>query len=385
MTPLPLRQLRHLLVTLPATRMGGTERHTAWLAGAIAARTGMAVTLAAEPALHPALAPLLGPGVALRGAAIGWERPEPPAARAARQAAALRGLLAAVPADSAFVPLPWPDQGGGLLPVLAEAALPRLVLFHLAGEVPPPAAPPELGLDRAILAAVSAPVARRAARMLGLPAAAIALLGNPAPRPRATDRGVARAMIRGALGLPADAPLLLFVGRLEEAKGAEWLPGIAARLQAPVVVIGDGPLRPLLETHAAMQRRGWLRVLGPVADPAPWYLAADALLMPSRMEGVPLVFLEAAAHRCPVVATVAALEGLGALAPRLAWLAPSADEAGMAAGVVALRAAPGEAAAMIEAAAAHAARQRPEAAVEAALGLLRAAVPRAATAAGRAA
>ena len=40
---------------------------------------------------------------------------------------------------------------------------------------------------------------------------------------------------------------------------------------------------------------GWLRMLGQLADPTPWYLAADALVLPSVLEGLPLVFLEAAA------------------------------------------------------------------------------------------
>ena len=377
MTPLPIRRLQRLLLALPSIRMGGTERHTAWLARGIAARTGMEVTIAAEPALHAALAPLAGADVALRPAAIGWETPEPSAARAARQAQAMRALLGEARPDAVILPMPWPDQGHGLLPVLAEAALPRLVLFHLAGEAPIPPASAPLGLDHAMLAAVSAPIARRAARAIGVPRNLIALLANPAPPPPTMDRAIARAAIRGALGLPHDAPLLLFAGRLEEAKGAEWLPGIAARLQVPLAVAGDGPLRELLQTHAAMDRLGKLRVLGPLADPSPWFLAADALLMPSRIEGVPLVFLEAAAHRCPVIATVAAVEGLGALASRLVRLAPTADEAGMAAAASALLAAPEAARPMIEAAAAHAARQRPEASLDAALGLLRAAVLRA--------
>jgi glycosyltransferase involved in cell wall biosynthesis len=191
------------------------------------------------------------------------------------------------------------------------------------------------------------------------------------------DRGMARATIRAALGLPPGAPLVVFVGRLEEAKGADLLPYISDRLTATLAIAGDGPLRGDLEEAAAMDRRGLMRLLGPVADPAPWYLAADAVLMPSRLEGVPLVFLEAAAHRCPVVASPAALEGLGALAPTLARIAATADSAGLAAAVAALLARPADAAPMVEAAAAHAARQSPEAALEATLGLLRMAVLRA--------
>ena len=373
------RRLERLLVALPSTRMGGTERHTMDLARRLAARGGMAVEVAAETALHPALTPLLGPGVVLRAAAIGWET-DPPETRAARQAAAMRALLAEVAADAALIPLPWPDAGHGLLPVLAAAGLPRLVLLHLAPDAPPPATVPALGLSGAVLAAVSAPVARRAALAWGVPEDGIALLANPAHAPRPMDRALARAAIRSGLGLAPGAPLVLFVGRLEEVKGADLLPYISDRLAATLAIAGDGPLRNELEEAAAMDRRGLIRVVGSLADPAPWYLAADAVLMPSRLEGVPLVFLEAAAHRRPVVATAAAVEGLGEKAPRLARIAATADSAGLAAAVGELLADPAAAAPMIEAAAAHAARQTPQAALDAARGLLRMAMLRAAPA-----
>ena len=58
-------------------------------------------------------------------------------------------------------------------------------------------------------------------------------------------------------------------------------------------------------------------------DVADWLLAADALLLPSRLEGCPLVFLEAAVRRCPVIASGDALEAFGDAAPRLAALAPA--------------------------------------------------------------
>ena len=50
------RRLSRLLVPLPSTRLGGTERHTAELCTRLLARTGMAIDLAAEPELHPGLA-----------------------------------------------------------------------------------------------------------------------------------------------------------------------------------------------------------------------------------------------------------------------------------------------------------------------------------------
>ena len=367
------RRISRLLIALPSTRFGGTERHTAELAARLAARTGMEVHLAAEPALHPALAPRLGRGVALHAASIGWDGEAPPA----RRESETRRLLDALRPDAAFVPLPWPDAADAVLPVLAEAGLPRLVLLHLAPEAPPPASPSALGLEAAMVAAVSAPLARRAERAWGLAENSVVVLPNPAPPPPVADRAGARVALRDALGLAPGAPLLLFVGRLEEAKGADLLPSIADRLPATLACAGDGPLRGFLHARAAGDPRGLLRMLGPVADPSPWYLAADALLMPSRLEGAPLVFLEAAAHGCPVVASAAALEALGEEAPRMARIAESNDARGIAEAAEGVLSAPESCAAMLARAAAFAARQDWGRTVDSALGLLRAAMLRA--------
>jgi glycosyltransferase involved in cell wall biosynthesis len=249
------------------------------------------------------------------------------------------------------------------------------VLFHLApdGDAPDGSGGARaLGLDGAVLAAVSAPVAERAARFLGVAPGSVAVVPNPAPAAAGTPPDVARATLRGALGLAPDEPLIIFVGRLEEAKGADLLPEISARLDATLACLGEGRLRGLLQARAAGDPRGRLRVVGPVAEPGPWYLAADALLLPSRLEGAPLVFLEAAANRLPVVATFAALEALGPDAPRLAWIAEPTVPALAAAVEEAL----GEAAASaarVEAAAAHAAGLDWEGTVDRLLGMLRAA------------
>jgi glycosyltransferase involved in cell wall biosynthesis len=372
-----VRRLDRLLIALPSTRMGGAERHTALLAARLAGSTGIAVGLAAEPALHGRLA-ALGLGEAkLLGAPVGWESEEDMTGRAARQAAATRELLDRFAPDAAMVALPWPDAGTGILPALAQVWLPRLVLLHLAPDAPPPDVAPALGLEGAVVAAVSGPVARRAALAWGIAEEAVAVLRNPAPTPSSLSRVAARAALRAALGLPTEAPLLLFVGRLDKAKGADLLPGIAERVAAVIAVAGEGPLRTMLEAAAAEDPRGRLRLLGQLADPAPWYLAADALLMPSRLEGEPLVFLEAAANRCPVVAAPAALEAFGDAASRIAAIAGGGDAAAMADAAAALLDDPARIAALTEAAARLAAPRHWDATAEGALGLLRAAMLRA--------
>jgi glycosyltransferase involved in cell wall biosynthesis len=366
-------RLARLLVALPSTRMGGTERHTAVTAARLAARA-FDVTVLADASLHDALRPLLGPSVELRTAPIGWDEDAAPRENAARQAAELERALAARRPDALLLPLAWPDAGLGLMQAAATAGLPRLVLFHLAAEGPAPPAigalPERPALERAALAAVSRPVAARVARFFHLPEARVAVLPNPAPRPATMARDVARATLRAAIGLPADAPLILFAGRLEEAKGADLLPDVSARLKGTMACLGDGPLRGLLQARAAADPRGLLRVLGPVADPSPWYLAADALLLPSRLEGAPLVFLEAASHRLPVIATAAALEALGQDAARMARIAEPTPPA-LAAAVDRVLKDAAATAMMVEAAAAHAAGLDWEGMMDGLVGLLR--------------
>jgi glycosyltransferase involved in cell wall biosynthesis len=382
------RRLARLLVALPSRRLGGTERHTVELAARLAA-AGLAVTLAAEASL---LGPLAGsipqglPAPRLLPAPLGWDAAAPALDAIARQQEAAAVLLAAEAPEMLLLPLPWPDAGLGIQRAAAGQGLPRLVALHLAEEAAPPAiaaALPSLDAAGAAWAAVSDPVARRGAACFGLPRGRIAVIDNPAPFARIEPgaRQAARARLRATLGLAPDAPLLLFIGRLEEAKGADLLPAVTDRLNLPLAVLGDGLLMGHLAAEAKADPRGLLRLMGQVPDPAPWLLGADALVLPSRLEGAPLVFLEAAAHGCPVVATPAALEGLGAQAARLARLAADADAADLAEATSALLADPAEAAAQAGRAQAEAARRSWARAVPAWLGQLRLAAALAARAA----
>ncbi|TDH63126.1 glycosyltransferase [Dankookia rubra] len=329
--------LARALVALPSMGLGGTERHTAALAEALAA-AGVAVTVALEPALDPGFAAMLGgPGaVRRRPAPLGWRPGASVEANMARQEAALAEALAASRPDLVILPLPWPSHGLGLFRGLLAAGLPALVIHHLAPREPEPPLPEAAlavlaGLTAARFrwAAVAAPVAARAAALLGLPEAGFTVVPNgvPVPPEDPAGRAAARARQRQRLGLGLAAKLLVFAGRLETPKGADLLPEIATRLEtaagATLAVLGEGSLRAPLAASAAGRRGGPLRLLGHVHDVPDWLLAADALLLPSRLEGCPLVFLEAAVRRCPVVASGDALEAFGAAAPRLAAIAPA--------------------------------------------------------------
>lgn len=373
----PSGRLGHLLVLLPSTRMGGTEVHTAQLAARLGGRPGLRVTLAAEAELLPQLAASLPAGLPaprLHPAAIGWNGRVPSAEEIAAQEAAARGAIADLAPDILLLPLPWPNAGLGLL--RAATALPRLVVLHLMPEEAPGGiaeALPGLGVDGAAWCAVSLPGARRAERFFGLPEGRVAQVDNPAPPQPVADRALLRSAMRAGLGLPPEAPLLLFVGRLERAKGAHLLPAIAEAAGMVLACAGAGPLRQMLDHQTLADPAGRLRMLGQLADPSAWYLAADALVLPSVLEGLPLVFLEAAAAGCPVVATETALEGLGPEAVELARLVPGQDAAAFGENLRALLADPAGAEAMARRARAEAARRSWDRILPEWLGLLRAA------------
>lgn len=123
-------------------------------------------------------------------------------------------------------------------------------------------------------------------------------------------------LARASLGVPPDATLLLFVGRIQPLKAPDVLLQAAARLQErrpdlPVRVAvvggpsGSGTTDPLALQRLAADLGLPVRFEGP-ADPErlkTWYVAADLVTVPSHNESFGLVALEAQACGTPVVAT----------------------------------------------------------------------------------
>jgi glycosyltransferase involved in cell wall biosynthesis len=126
------------------------------------------------------------------------------------------------------------------------------------------------------------------------------------PRPKG-----ARDEIRRELGLPADRPLVLYLGRLSTVKGpAHFVDAARLVLQerpdSGFVVVGDGHLRPELEDAVrAMGRADRFSFAGHVRheEVGRWLSAADLFVLPSLSEGVPHALLEALAFGLPVVAS----------------------------------------------------------------------------------
>jgi glycosyltransferase involved in cell wall biosynthesis len=123
--------------------------------------------------------------------------------------------------------------------------------------------------------------------------------------------GVDRAEVRARFGWPADAPLVLFAGRLMAQKGLDTLIDALDLLQhvrpdVRTLIAGSGPLKGTLEETAhAYTLDGKVRFLGHRDDVPGLLAAADLLVLPSRYEGLPNVVLEAMRFRKPVVATAA--------------------------------------------------------------------------------
>jgi glycosyltransferase involved in cell wall biosynthesis len=379
-----VKRLGRALFLLPGADIGGAEAHTAWLARFLAA-SGLDPRFAIAAPLRDRFAALIGPRLAagLDAAAIGWDTAESAAENARRQAEAAAKLIAAVRPDAAVLPLPWPTHGLGLQRALAAAGVPVLAVAHLAPVEPEPeglAAARALRFGPTRWVAVSEPVAARLAGCFALPPGAVSVVPNgvdvPAEDPH--RRAAARKEKRARVGLAGRAPLFVFAGRLEPNKGADLLPAMAERLHAAtggggVAVLGGGKLLRGWESAPAPPRPG-LHLLGHVPDVPDWLLAADALLLPSRLEGCPLVFLEAAARRCPVVATAAAVECFGDDAHAMAAVSQEGSAAAVADRALAALAEPVATRRRVEAAFRRAAAHDAAAMLRQYAGLLRAAV-----------
>ncbi len=116
------------------------------------------------------------------------------------------------------------------------------------------------------------------------------------------------ARVLSALGVPPDAPVVGFVGRMVRDKGViELLEAFAAvRRAVPdarLLLVGGGfageSSDPAIE--AALARSEGVVRAGAVADVAPLYARMDVLAFPSHREGFPNVVLEASAAEVPVV------------------------------------------------------------------------------------
>jgi len=102
----------------------------------------------------------------------------------------------------------------------------------------------------------------------------------------------------------------VFVGRLSPEKGIEGLlealASVRADLRPRLVLVGDGPLRATLERRIGdLGLRDQVDLLGRLAEAETLkeIAASDALVLPSFMEGLPIVLMEALSLGVPVIAS----------------------------------------------------------------------------------
>jgi glycosyltransferase involved in cell wall biosynthesis len=117
------------------------------------------------------------------------------------------------------------------------------------------------------------------------------------------------AELRGYLGIPADAPVVGFVGRLTRDKGIGELVEAHLRLRkrfpaVRLLLVGDveqgDPLPP--ETRCTMKTNPQIIQTGFVEEPAPYFHIMNVLAFPTHREGFGNAPLEAHAAGKPVVA-----------------------------------------------------------------------------------
>jgi glycosyltransferase involved in cell wall biosynthesis len=120
----------------------------------------------------------------------------------------------------------------------------------------------------------------------------------------------ARAQLRTQLHIPAEAPVIGFIGRLVGDKGvgelgAAWTALREDNPEAHLIVAGPEEERDAVPPYVLerLRRDPRVHMLGFVRDTPRVYAASDLITLPTYREGFPNVPLEAAAMGLPVVAT----------------------------------------------------------------------------------
>ncbi|MCC6155288.1 MAG: glycosyltransferase, partial [Candidatus Hydrogenedentes bacterium] len=108
---------------------------------------------------------------------------------------------------------------------------------------------------------------------------------------------------RSTLGIADNALVYLFIGRLAHGKGIrEFLEALRGMQDAVALIVGDGPLR---QDAEAVAHAGRVHAVftGAQRDVRCYYEVADVVVLPSRMEALPMVLIEAACYGKPAVAS----------------------------------------------------------------------------------
>ena len=149
----------------------------------------------------------------------------------------------------------------------------------------------------------------------GVPSDKVSVISNGVDKQKFQPRSQSAA--RSRLGLPANSPVVIFVGNLVPVKGPDvlidaWnlltdrLGERSSPVQPLLAVIGDGPMRESLQATAGRgPQPDSVKFVGrvPHADIPVWMNAADMLCLSSRHEGMPNVVLESMSSGLKIVST----------------------------------------------------------------------------------
>jgi glycosyltransferase involved in cell wall biosynthesis len=151
--------------------------------------------------------------------------------------------------------------------------------------------------------------------------------------------------LRSEVGMGDEEVLLTFVGRVVPIKRVDRLLrsvslARAQGAQVRLAIVGDGEIRPSLETLARdLGIRKSVHFLGYRRDLPRICAATDIAVITSENEGTPVSLIEAAAAGCPAIAT--AVGGVGeVVTPDTGILIPPGDERALAGTITQLAANP---------------------------------------------
>ena len=168
----------------------------------------------------------------------------------------------------------------------------------------------------------------------GIPSGKIDVIENGVDVKKFTGKQDAGKRVRAEFGIAQDAILFGIIGRLKPQKDHVTFLNAAAEISklspgARFLVVGDGPLRPELESLASQLGLLPALIFAGVRDDIPGVLAAlDVLVFSSRWEGLPVTLLEGMAASKPIVAT--AVDGINGVAEKCALLVPAGDSLALA-------------------------------------------------------
>ncbi len=203
-----------------------------------------------------------------------------------------------------------PFLGGDVRLLVREANTPRRHARHRLGRIAYWLAYRLLyrGADRVLCPATY--MADELTDDYGVSGERIVILPNP------VDETALRAAAVPPRRAPGGGRRFIAVGRLTEQKGYDRLLDDFARLprDSRLAILGEGELQGALMRHVdRLNLSGRVALAGFEPQPGPWLAGADALLLPSRWEGLPNVALESLACGTPVIATPEA-GGIGEIA-----------------------------------------------------------------------